>query len=96
MTTASSSQRKKSPATKARKKARAKKKKDWIMGPVPEDIFSPANFQPEPKCPEARPIHALERLRYVVANPAVYEVAAAVLPGKLPGTHGRPPHYPPY
>ncbi|WP_234363794.1 MULTISPECIES: hypothetical protein [unclassified Streptomyces] len=89
-----------SPSTSAprklKKAAKAKKKPDWIFGPTPRDIFSPAGFDPEPKGPEARHIPEIERLALVVANPALYEVATAVLPGKEPGTRGRTPHYPPY
>ncbi|MEW2130644.1 hypothetical protein [Streptomyces sp. NPDC005435] len=72
------------------------KKPDWILGPTPQDIFSPVGFQPEPKGPEARHISEIERFEFVVANPALYEVAAAVLPREKPGTRGRTPRYPPY
>ncbi|MFE2844794.1 hypothetical protein ACFXKS_14710 [Streptomyces scopuliridis] len=93
---------KKSTATKTAKKTAksprktAKKKPKWIFGPIPQDILSPANFRPEPKAPEAPSICDLTRLEYVVANPALYEVAATVFPPKIRKGPGRPARYPPY
>jgi hypothetical protein len=82
-------------AKSSRKSAR-QKKPDWTLGPIPQDILSPANFRPEPKAPEAPNIPDITRLEYVVANPALYEVAAAVFPPKIRKQRGRPAHYPPY
>ncbi|MFB8394036.1 hypothetical protein [Streptomyces yangpuensis] len=73
-----------------------KKEPDWILGAVPQDALSPVGFRPEPKGAEARNIPDLERLAFLVANPALYEVAAEVFPRKTSGNAGRPAHYPPY
>ncbi|MFF8923426.1 hypothetical protein ACPCK9_25610 [Streptomyces koyangensis] len=78
------------------RKITGKKKPDWILGPTPEDILSPATFRPEPKTPEAPSICDTTRLKHVIANPALYEVAATVFPPKTRKGPGRPAHYPAY
>ena len=88
--------RKTSKATKDKAKIRKRKKPEWTLGPIPEDVFSPTNFSPEPKGPQAPNIPQIRRLEYLVTNPDLYEVADAVLLRKQPGTRGRTPHFPPY
>ncbi|MFC5027869.1 hypothetical protein ACQFX6_17390 [Streptomyces sp. DSM 41987] len=71
-----------------------KRKPDYIMGPVPRDVFSLSS--PEPPGPAARSLPELERLEFLVANPDLYEVAEQVFPTRTPGTRGRRPAYPPF
>lgn len=93
---------KKAPAKRAAQKTTAKprktarKKPKWLVGPTPQDILNPASFRPEPKAPEAPSICDTARLKHVIANPALYEVAAAVFPPKARKGPGRPAHYPTY
>ncbi|MDW4903941.1 hypothetical protein RB628_00925 [Streptomyces sp. ADMS] len=80
--------------TASKPRAKTKRKPDYIMGPVPKDVFSLS--RPEPPGPSARSLSELESLRLLVANPDLYDVADRVLPTRAPGDRGRPPAYPPY
>ncbi|WP_409471467.1 hypothetical protein [Streptomyces sp. HC307] len=80
------------PASKPKKKA--KRKPDYVMGPVPRDVFSLSRR--EPPGPPARSLPELERLELLVSNPDLYDVADQVFPGRTPGARGRRPAYPPF
>lgn len=75
-------------------KSKTKRKPDYVMGPVPKDVFSLS--RPEPPGPSARSLPELERLELLVANPDLYDVADKVFPARTPGTWGRRPAYPPF
>ena len=78
----------------SKSKTKTKRKPDYVMGPVPTDIFSLSHA--EPPGPSARSLTELERLRLLVANPDLYDVAEKVFPARTPGTWGRRPAYPPF
>lgn len=73
-------------------KTKTKRKPDYLMGPVPKDVFSLSRR--EPPGPSARSLPEVEQLELLVANPDLYDVADRVFPTHTPGDRGHPPAYP--
>ncbi|MEU9324070.1 hypothetical protein AB0D91_09650 [Streptomyces canus] len=79
-----------------RTKGKTTKGRNWLLGPIPDDVFGSAADPPPPPGPEAPPIAIDARFEHLLHNPDLYAVIQAALPARKPHSVGRPPSYPPY
>ncbi|WP_232788927.1 hypothetical protein [Streptomyces odonnellii] len=86
-------------ATKKRSrqtKGKTAKARDWMLGPIPDDVFGSASDPAPQPGPQAPPLAIDERFEFLLSNPDLFEAVRQTLPAREPGSVGRPPEYPPY
>lgn len=84
------------PKKRSRPKGKTAKGRNWLLGPIPDDVFGSACDPPPPPGPEAPPIAIDERFEHLLHNPDLYTAIRTALPARKPHSVGRPPAYPPY
>lgn len=82
--------------SRLRTKEKTTKGRNWLLGPIPDDVFGSTSTPPPPPGPQAPPLTIDERFEYLLNNPDLFAAGRQTLPTREPGSVGRPPEYPPY